>query len=63
MQEKVNCERLTYSIPEAAAVLGISTSKMYQVIKIEGFPVLLIGKRRLISKEGLKRWLDKQINT
>ena len=62
MQERVKCERLTYSIPEAAAVLGISTSKMYQVVKAEGFPVILIGKRRLVSKEGLKRWMDKQIN-
>lgn len=63
MRERVTCERLTYSIPEAAAVLGISTSKMYQVVKMDGFPVVLIGKRRVIPKEGLRRWLDKQINT
>ena len=60
MQEKVRAVKLTYSVPEAAEALGVSTTKMYQLIKMDGFPVVALGKRRLISIEGLRRWVEKQ---
>ncbi len=56
-------EKLIYSIPEAAEVLGISTSKMYQVVNMKGFPVIALGKRRVIPIKALERWLENQIPT
>lgn len=53
-------EKLTYSVAEAAAVLGVSTSNMYQIIKMRGFPVIVLGKRRLIPIQGLQRWIEEQ---
>ncbi len=58
MVEKIQTQKLTYSIPEAAEVLGVSTSKMYQVIKMEGFPLVTLGNRRLVPIKSLERWLD-----
>ena len=58
METAVKHEKLTYSVPEAARVLGVSTSNMYQIIKMEGFPVVELGKRRLIPIKGLERWLE-----
>lgn len=52
-------QKLTYSVSEAAAVIGVSTSNMYQIIKMEGFPVIMLGKRRLIPIKGLESWLEK----
>ena len=59
MEQAVTYEKLTYSVEEAAKVLGISTNKMYQVIKMEGFPLVTLGSRRLIPIKGLERWLEK----
>ena len=59
METAIKYEKLTYSVEEAAAVLGISKSKMYEVIKMEGFPVVMLGCRRLIPIKGLERWLEK----
>ena len=53
-------EKLTISVPEAAKVLGVSKSNMYQIIKTEGFPVIVIGKRRLVSAKGLERWVEER---
>ena len=50
----------TYSVPEAAAVLGVSTTKMYQIIRMKGFPVIVLGKRRVIPMAALDRWMDEQ---
>lgn len=52
--------KLTYSVPEAAAVLGISDSKMYELIRSEGFPTVRIGTRCRVSVKGLERWVDEQ---
>lgn len=60
MENEIKHEKLTYSVTEAAAVLGVSTAKMYQIIKIKGFPVIVIGKRRLIPIKSLERWIDEQ---
>lgn len=60
METVIKHEKLTYSVCEAAAVLGISKTKMYQIIKIKGFPVIVIGNRRLIPIKALERWVDEQ---
>lgn len=60
METVIKHEKLTYSVAEAAAVLGVSTSNMYQIIKIKGFPVIVIGKRRLIPIKSLERWVVEQ---
>ena len=48
------------SVPEAADVLGVSVSNMYRIVKIKGFPTIQVGKRLLVSANGLERWLDEQ---
>ena len=60
METGIKHEKLTYSVAEAATVLGVSESKMYQIIKIKGFPVIVIGGRRLIPIKSLERWVDEQ---
>lgn len=52
--------KLTLSVPEAADVLGVSASKMYQIVRMEGFPTVHIGKRILVSAKGLERWIEEQ---
>lgn len=56
----INTPKLTYTVPEAAKVLGVSTSKMYEVVKIAGFPTIRIGGRLLVSAKGLENWVETQ---
>ena len=58
MEVAVRYEKLTYSVAEAAEVLGVSTANMYQIVKRQGFPVVVIGKRRLIPIKALERWVE-----
>lgn len=58
MEGIVKLEKLTYSVGEAASVLGVSRAKMYELIKTDGFPVLILGGRRLVSVKGLARWVE-----
>lgn len=58
--EIVNRPKLTYSVPEAAKVLGVSTSKMYEVVRIKNFPTIKIGGRLLVSAKGLESWIEAQ---
>lgn len=58
--EAISRQKLTYSVPEAAKILGVSASKMYEVVKSDGFPTIKIGGRLLVSARGLERWVDEQ---
>lgn len=51
-------EKLVLSVPEAAQLLGISASKMYEVVRIQGFPAIKVGKRVLVNAKKLESWLD-----
>lgn len=57
MEGVVKSEKLTLSVPEAAQIVGVSQSKMYE---IKGFPTIHIGRRLLVSAKGLERWIEEQ---
>lgn len=50
-------EKVTLSVQELAALLGISLPKAYELVKQPGFPVLKIGTRILIPVDAFKAWL------
>lgn len=58
MGTPITIPKTTYTVSEAAEVLGISTSKMYQVIRMKGFPVIVLGKRRIIPIKSLEKWIE-----
>ena len=54
-------EKLTISVDEMAAMLGISKPIAYELTKREGFPAIRVSERRIIVPvEALKRWLNEQ---
>ena len=54
----VKREKLTWSAAEAAEIVGVSTSKMYEMMRIEGFPTIKLGRRMVVAREKLLRWLE-----
>ena len=51
-------ERLTYSVEEAATVLGISRAFAYEAVQRGDIPHLRIGRRILIPRSALQRLVD-----
>lgn len=39
-------------------VLGISSSSGYELMHSDGFPVLKIGSRLVVSKEKFREWVE-----
>ena len=60
MPEIIKPQKLTWSASEAAEIVGVSVSKMYEMMRIEGFPTIKLGKRLLVSRKGLERWIEEQ---
>lgn len=58
MQDKI--ERITLSAPQLAAYLGVSRTTAYYLMSAEGFPSFHIGKRALVTKEALGKWIEEQ---
>ena len=49
---------LMLSVPEVAAVLGISRAGAYELVKSKGFPALTIGTRIVVPKDKFIAWID-----
>ena len=51
---------LTLNAREAAEVLRISKSKVYELAHSESFPAIRIGKRVVIPRDKLIQWMNNQ---
>jgi excisionase family DNA binding protein len=50
-------ERLTYTVPEVARLLGLSRGAAYAAVNAKEIPSLRIGRRTLVPRVGLERIL------
>ncbi len=51
---------LTLTAPEVGEVLGISRASAYELVRSEGFPRMIIGKRILVPRDKFLAWIDQQ---
>ena len=51
---------LMLTVPDIAAVLGVSRVGAYELAHSEGFPVLRVGSRIVIPKGKFLLWIEKQ---
>ena len=56
-------ERLTMSVAEVARKLGICEKSAYTLTHRADFPVIRLGRRVRVSREGLRAWVQKQAQT
>lgn len=63
MPEKQEVQKLTYSIPEIAKLLGIGKAKAYELSRRADFPKIpSMGKRVVVPKEEFHKWISKIVN-
>ena len=53
---------LMLSVPEVAAVLGISRAGAYELARSRDFPAMTIGTRIVIPKDKLLLWINAKIS-
>ncbi len=51
-------DRQTYTISEAARVLGISRGSAYEAARLGTLPVLRLGRRLIVPRAALELMLD-----
>lgn len=49
---------LLLNVKQLAELLGVSDSSVYELIQEDDFPSLCIGKRIVIPKEELRKWIS-----
>ena len=55
-------KRLCITVPEAAAMLGLSRNFTYELVKQKQLPMLKFGKRILIPRLALEKMLAKGVS-
>ena len=54
-------ERKTYTVKEAAHILGVAESMIYKLVSTESIPHLKIGTRVVIPIEQFNTWFESNI--
>lgn len=54
----IDTARLTYSVDEAARLLGLSRCVAYQYVREGVIPAQRVGRRWLIPRKRFHAWLD-----
>ncbi len=54
---------LMLSVMDIATLFGISRSHAYDLVHEEGFPVMEIGSRIIVTKDALMKWIETKTNT
>lgn len=54
-------ERVTLTVPEVALILGISRNEAYLAVQRGELPARRIGRRILIPRVALERWLAETV--
>ena len=57
MEQREFMEKVTMSVQELSAQMGISLPKAYELVKTPGFPTIRVGTRILIPVEAYREWL------
>ena len=52
--------RMVMTVEEMGKELGISRATAYELVQRPDFPSFSIGRRVLISRDGLLKWIEKQ---
>ncbi len=50
-------DKLVYTVKETADVLKIGLNKAYELIEQNQIPVVKVGRKFLIPKQALEKWL------
>lgn len=53
-------EKLVYSVSEVGQLLGVSRPKVYDLTNRSDFPVVQVGRRKLIPKKEFEEWLSRE---
>lgn len=51
---------LCYTVDDLRGLLGVSRPTAYALVHREDFPKVRIGRRVLVPRAGLEKWLEKQ---
>lgn len=61
MEENINNKELVINVVELAKRLNLSRSNAYKLTRRVDFPILKIGKRKLIPVAELRAWIKNNV--
>jgi excisionase family DNA binding protein len=56
-------QRLTFTVPESAEILGISRTTTYELVRSGALPCVRLGRRILITRRTLEELLGTTVPT
>lgn len=52
-------QRVVYTVPEIAGMLGLNLIKTYSLMRTPGFPAIRVSRRIIVPKKAFDAWLER----
>lgn len=62
MKVRFTMEKLVYTVKETAQVLNIGMNNAYCLVNSKNFPRIQVGRKILVPKKALEKWLEESGN-
>ena len=56
-------EPMCLAVDDLCETLGVPRPTAYELVHRDGFPTIRVGRRILVPRAGLEKWLETQANT
>lgn len=60
--DSTNDYPIMLKVDHVAEVLGISSRKAYDIMDQKGFPLVKIGRRKVVPRDAFFNWLEKEVS-
>jgi len=58
MQEAINNEIIMYTVKDIQNIFKCGLKQAYELVNANGFPRIKIGKKILVEKKALEKWIE-----
>ncbi len=60
--DSINDYPIMLKVNHVAEVLGISSRKAYDIMDQKGFPLVKIGRKKVVPRDAFFNWLEKEVS-
>lgn len=62
MTKEQECDTIVYTVNDIRNILSLGKTKVYELMRSDGFPSFRLNNRFYVTKNNFEKWLDRYTN-
>jgi hypothetical protein len=62
LTKEQECDTIVYTVNDIRNILSLGKTKVYELMRSDGFPSFRLNNRFYVTKNNFEKWLDRYTN-